>query len=74
MLPGLMLSESPVSACSRGMAQNAPGRRGKNRNSAAASGSASSSARPASRSAAPAPMAGEAIAASAAQHSQACKA
>src|SRR5438270_228176 len=48
MLPGLMVSESPVVASApRGMAQNAPGRRGKKRNSSTASGTAMSSAPPA---------------------------
>ena len=41
MLPGLMVSESPVTASSpRGIAQKEPARRGKNRNSSTASGSA----------------------------------
>src|SRR3984885_1676310 len=71
-LPGLMLSESPVSACSPcGIAQKAPARRGKNTNSSTASGSDHSSARPASLSAAPLSIPGEAMTASAVQHSHA---
>ena len=67
-----MLSDSPVTACSPcGIAQKAPARRGKNRNSATASGSDRSSARPASLSAARPPRPGAAMTASAAQHSHA---
>jgi len=73
MLPGVMVSESPVSARSpRGIAQKAPESRGKNTNNSSANGSASSSARPASRSAPRADVAGAATTASAAQHSHAC--